>query len=272
MNGYDMICEAAKTVRTTRMPEAADIPAKPLRPGSTVNYRDKSVERPEFDDSDEYRDQMGAAMDNTSTRNFKKLIPGSYWEASGSPRSDGKSSQDRDGGNRYDTSTPERRRKALAAARRSDNPEDLRKLRGKVAESCLLPQIYPREAVSSGDFPDMAEVKGQLPPWMQKDTEGSTKGAGSGRNKDQGDQPRKKRAKKDAKVDESSETVEEAPLNAKRRNALPGKDFAGPDRSYPVDTPARARAALSRARANDPALYAKIRAKVKRMYPSMDVK
>ena len=81
-----------------------------------------------------------------------------YSEASGSKRSDGKSSQTKDGGNRYDTSTPEKRRKALAAARRSDNPEDLKRLRGKVAESCLLPPIYPREAVSSGDFPQMEEA------------------------------------------------------------------------------------------------------------------
>ena len=36
-------------------------------------------------------------------------------------------------------------------------------------------------------------------------------------------------------------------LNAKRRNALPTKDFAGPGRSYPVDTKARAVAAKGRA-------------------------
>lgn len=73
-------------------------------------------------------------------------------EASGSARSDGKSSQERDGNNRYDISTPEKKRKALAAARRSDNPEDLRRLRGKIAESPLEPQRYPREALSSGDL------------------------------------------------------------------------------------------------------------------------
>jgi hypothetical protein len=178
MNGYDMICEAAKASRTTRMPEAATIPATPVRP------------------------------------------PGAYSEAAATKRSDGKSSQDKNGGNRYDTSTPEKRRKALAAARRSDNPEDLKRLRGKVAESCLLPQIYPREAVSSGDFPGM----------------------------------------------------QEAPLNAKRRSQLPASAFAGPDETYPIDTEARARAAISRVRQfGSPALQRRVIAAVKRRYPNMDV-
>lgn len=53
-------------------------------------------------------------------------------EASGDSRSDGKASQTRDGSNRYDTSTPERRRKALAAARRSGNPADEEKVRKQI--------------------------------------------------------------------------------------------------------------------------------------------
>lgn len=52
----------------------------------------------------------------------------SMQEAAASKRSDGESSQKRDGSNRYDTSTPEKKRKAIAAARRSDNPEDLKKV------------------------------------------------------------------------------------------------------------------------------------------------
>lgn len=59
-------------------------------------------------------------------------------------------------------------------------------------------------------------------------------------------------------------------LNAARRNKLPASDFAGPDRSYPVDTPGRARAALSRGKANASSkLQAKIRRKVHNKYPSM---
>lgn len=38
-----------------------------------------------------------------------------------------------------------------------------------------------------------------------------------------------------------------AKLTTKARNALPNSDFAGPDRSYPVDT--RARAVNAKARA-----------------------
>lgn len=36
-------------------------------------------------------------------------------------------------------------------------------------------------------------------------------------------------------------------LTTKKRKALPAKDFAGPDRSYPVDTKARAANAKARA-------------------------
>lgn len=70
----------------------------------------------------------------------------------------------------------------------------------------------------------------------------------------------------------SSGDMVEAPLNAKRRNALPASAFAGPDRTYPIDTPARARAALSRVEQfGNSALKARVRAAVKRRYPDMDV-
>ena len=63
-----------------------------------------------------------------------------------------------------------------------------------------------------------------------------------------------------------------ARLTAKARNALPSSDFAGPDRSYPIDTPNRARNALARASQHaSPELQAKIRAKVKRKFPSIEV-
>ena len=38
-----------------------------------------------------------------------------------------------------------------------------------------------------------------------------------------------------------------AKLNAKKRNALPASDFAGPDRSYPVEDASHARNAKARA-------------------------
>lgn len=63
-----------------------------------------------------------------------------------------------------------------------------------------------------------------------------------------------------------------AKLNAAKRNALPSGDFAGPDRSYPINDASHARNALSRASANAaPALQAKIKAKVRSRYPGIHV-
>jgi hypothetical protein len=63
--------------------------------------------------------------------------------------------------------------------------------------------------------------------------------------------------------------VNKGPLNANRRNALPAKSFAGPDRSYPIEDPNHARAALSRVANKSPALKAKVRAAVHRKYPGI---
>ncbi len=63
-----------------------------------------------------------------------------------------------------------------------------------------------------------------------------------------------------------------AKLSTKARNSLPGKAFAGPGRSYPIEDKAHARAALSRASGNaSPALQAQIKAKVRRKFPSIGV-
>lgn len=60
------------------------------------------------------------------------------------------------------------------------------------------------------------------------------------------------------------------PLNAKRRNALPSKDFAGPDRSYPINDANHARNALARASQHaSPKLRARIQAKVAKKYPGI---
>ena len=60
-----------------------------------------------------------------------------------------------------------------------------------------------------------------------------------------------------------------AKLNAAKRNALPSKDFAGPDRSFPIEDKSHARNALARASAKGPAMESKIRAKVKKKFPSI---
>jgi hypothetical protein len=57
-----------------------------------------------------------------------------------------------------------------------------------------------------------------------------------------------------------------AKLTTKERNALPAKDFAGPDRSYPVNDKAHARNAKARASQNaSPALKAKVDAKANKV-------
>ncbi len=61
-----------------------------------------------------------------------------------------------------------------------------------------------------------------------------------------------------------------ARLTAKKRNALPAKSFAGPDRSYPIPNASHARNALARASQHaGPALKAKIRAKVHAKFPGI---
>jgi hypothetical protein len=62
-------------------------------------------------------------------------------------------------------------------------------------------------------------------------------------------------------------------LNAKSRNALPSKDFAGPDRSYPDNDVSHARNALARvSEFGTPAVKAEVRSKVTKKYPEMGVK
>lgn len=64
-----------------------------------------------------------------------------------------------------------------------------------------------------------------------------------------------------------------AKLTAKRRNALPSKDFAGPDRSYPIEDKSHARNALARvSQHGTAALKAKVRAKVHRKFPDIAMK
>ena len=62
-------------------------------------------------------------------------------------------------------------------------------------------------------------------------------------------------------------------LTAKARNKIPGKDFAGPDRSYPVQDENHTRNALARASQHaSSGLKAKIRAKVHKKYPGIKMK
>ena len=62
-------------------------------------------------------------------------------------------------------------------------------------------------------------------------------------------------------------------LTTKARKKIPSKDFAGPDRSYPVEDASHARNALARvAQHGSPDLQAKVRAKVKKKFPGIAMK
>lgn len=62
-------------------------------------------------------------------------------------------------------------------------------------------------------------------------------------------------------------------LTAKKRSAMPKSQFAIPSKkAYPIDTPNRARNALSRVAENGtPAQKTQVRKAVKRKYPSIQV-
>lgn len=58
-----------------------------------------------------------------------------------------------------------------------------------------------------------------------------------------------------------------AKLNAAARKKISGKNFAGPDRSYPIENASHARNAL--ARASGKPVEARVRAAVHRKYPNI---
>jgi hypothetical protein len=60
-----------------------------------------------------------------------------------------------------------------------------------------------------------------------------------------------------------------AKLTAKRRKGLAKGEFAGPDRSFPINDPNHARNALARVANRSPELKARVRAAVKRKYPGI---
>lgn len=63
-----------------------------------------------------------------------------------------------------------------------------------------------------------------------------------------------------------------AKLTAAARKKIPAKDFAGPDRSYPIEDASHARNALARvSQHGSPALQAKVKAKVRKKYPGIKV-
>lgn len=61
-----------------------------------------------------------------------------------------------------------------------------------------------------------------------------------------------------------------ARLDARERSEIPTKEFAGPDRSYPINDKDHGRAALSRvSQFGTPELKARVTADVRQKYPDM---
>ena len=64
--------------------------------------------------------------------------------------------------------------------------------------------------------------------------------------------------------------AEGGPLSTKERNSLPAKDFAGPDRSYPINDANHARNALSRvSQFGSSAEKKAVRSKVAKKFPGI---
>jgi len=61
-----------------------------------------------------------------------------------------------------------------------------------------------------------------------------------------------------------------ARLTSAQRRKIPSKDFAGPDRSYPINDASHARNALARvSQHGTPALKARVKSAVKKKYPGI---
>lgn len=73
-----------------------------------------------------------------------------------------------------------------------------------------------------------------------------------------------------AKMGKSEEPIEKNVLDANARKHIKPKNFAGPDKSYPIENAAHARDALSRVSANgSPEEKAEVRRKVHAKYPGI---
>lgn len=169
----------------------------------------------------------------------------------------------------------------------------LARRRTTIAEAATTTDMGPnprgpkRAPQRNGYLVNEAKKGGSLPPWLKdkkgEDGQSKDKKGDSGEGGDSDNLPPWLKNRKKGRQAESAlnpqiyprETLErfhEAPLNARRRDGLPSGDFALPGRRYPIDTPARARAALSRVEQfGSPEEKSRVRAAVHRKYPDMDV-
>lgn len=156
-----------------------------------------------------------------------------------------------------------------AVAREADYPGGVAtRRRGEVSEAALSweaaqeatrPQIRPRDTLPPSRMDEA------LPPWLRGKDEDEEREALPPWLRDKEDQ-------EDEEREAGRPDMEEAPLDAKRRNGLDSSDFALPGRRYPIDTPSRARSALARVKQfGSPEEQRKVKAAVQRKYPNMDV-
>lgn len=136
---------------------------------------------------------------------------------------------------------------------------DESKLPWETAQEATTPQIRPREALPPSRMDEA------LPPWLRGKGEDEEKEALPPWLKKEGDD-------EDEEKESAQPDMEEAPLTADKRNELPDSAFALPGRKYPVDTPERARSALSRVdQFGSDSDKSKVRSAVKKRYPKMKV-
>lgn len=137
---------------------------------------------------------------------------------------------------------------------------DERTLAWQTSQEVTSPQIRPRDTLPPSGLREAlpSRLRGEgdegreaLPPWLRDKMNDDDDDGGDRRKGDD---------------------MEEAPLNAKRRNALPDSAFALPGRRYPIDTPERARSALARVEQfGTDEEKQKVRAAVRKKYPDMKV-
>lgn len=147
------------------------------------------------------------------------------------------------------------------AARRRGMVDEA-KLPWQTAEEATSKPSRPRDTLPPGmsealppwlKDKEQDEEKEALPPWLAKKKDGE-EGAD------------------DEEEESAPPDMEEAPLNAKKRNGLDNSDFALPGRKYPIDTPERARSALARVKQfGAPGEEKKVKAAVMKKFPDMKV-
>jgi len=153
-------------------------------------------------------------------------------------------------------------------ANRRRGQVDEARLPWETAQEATSPQIRPRDTLPPSG------LREALPPWLRgKDEEREALPPWlKGEDEEREALPPWLRDDEDEEREADAPEMEEAPLNAKRRNSLDTSDFALPGRRYPIDTPERARSALARVKQfGSPDEQRRVKSAVQKRYPNMKV-